>query len=183
LNGGPAASGNLSIDAPGGIIFSNYSVTDGTILTTASLVNFQQAFVPGQLLLVTPATNLYINNQSLRPAANVTEQFYAPSKAFFLEQDGKNTKTSAFALAFGDGYVVTNVDAQGNSRQGVNLVQDAPLPLSSTTWATVYASQQAVGSIDQIYALSVQQGIPVLALIQQWVSGVENGAAVNTDSQ
>ena len=183
MNGGPAASATLSIDAPNGVIFTNYSVTDGTILTTASLVNFQQAFVPGQLLLVTPSTNLYLNNQSLRPAANVTEQFYAPSKTFFLDQDGKNTKTNAFALNFGDGYVVTNVDAQGNSRQGVSLVRDAPLPLSSTTWATLYAGQQAVGSIDQIYALSVQQGIPVLALIQQLVSGVENGAAVNTDSQ
>jgi hypothetical protein len=183
LNGGPAASGNLSIDAPNGVIFSNYAVTDGTVLTTASLVNFQQAFVPGQLLLVTPATSLYMNNQSLRPVADVTEQFYVPSKAFFLEQQGKNTKTNAFALDFGDGYVVTTVDGQGNSLQGVSLVRDAPLPLNSTTWATVYASQQASGSIDQIYAISVQQGIPVLALIQQWVSGVENGAAVNTNSQ
>ena len=45
-----------------------------------------------------------------------------------------------------------------------------PLPLSENLY-------------EEIRRQAHKQGVSPLALIQQWVSGVENGAAVNTDSQ
>ena len=179
-SGGAAASANLTINAPNGVNFGTYSVVDGAITTNALAVNIQNGHVPFQLFLITPATDLYMNDRSPRPVRNVTEQFFTPGKDFFLYQDGTHTVTNSYLIDFGPGITVTTIDSHGRASTGLSLVRTAPLPLSATSWTKIFAQESASGPDGLILPDPWNGAAPNLGVFENWVVEARAGAAVNT---
>ncbi len=181
-NGGEANSANLHIAAPNGIAFGKYFVDTSTIVTTAALVDIDQGDVGTQMFLITPDTDLYLNDVSPTPIRDVTEQFWAPGKTFVLDQNTTTTKTTAFAIDWGPGLQVITIDPDGSTHPAFALAQTAPLPLFTATWQKIYA-EQGLGSVSAVLLSEFWQGSePNLSLFDQWVVDVGGNGAVNTGS-
>ncbi len=178
LNGALASSSDLDIAAANGVSFGRYAVIDGSIVTTATLIDIVKGTVADQMTLVTPAAIVYMNNVSIRPIANVNVQLFIPGKNFTLHQDGKNTTTTAFVVDFGNDFAVTFVDAAGNAQPAQRLLETVPLSLTAANWVANFAGNEAQGSLEDIYGGSTIAEREQ-ALFPQWVSGVDGGA-VNT---
>lgn len=182
INGGGAHTANLDINSPQGVLFGNYFVDTGVVSTNAAHVRFERGNVATSLLLLTPFTNLYLNNVSPTPVRNVTEQLYAPGKAFFLDQAITTTLTDAYFVAFGDGYTVLTLDRNGNIIPAISLVQVGPLPLSAPSWTRIFMqSDDGVGGLiltDPWFGSPTDFGNPDL-----WIVSIDGGLAVNLGNQ
>jgi filamentous hemagglutinin family protein len=181
-HGGEANSAKLHIAAPNGIVFGKYFVDTSTIVTTAALVDIDQGEVGTQMFLITPDTDLYLNDVSPTPIRDVTEQFWAPGKTFFLDQNATTTKTNAYAIDWGPGVQVITVDPDGRTHPAFALARTAPLPLFTMTWQKIYA-EQGLESVSAVLLSEFWQGSePNLSLFDQWVVDVGGNGAVNTGS-
>ena len=179
-SGGSVQNANLTIDAPNGIDFGVYSVSNGAITTNATMVDIARGHVDTKLFLITPDTDLYMNDRSPTPIRGVTEQFFTPGKDFFLRQNGTQTVTNSFLIDFGPGISVTTIDSHGNATTGFALVRTAPLPLSAVSWTKIFAQQTAGDPAGMILPDPWNGTAPNLAVFENWVASAEAGAAVNT---
>jgi hypothetical protein len=148
-NGGIASTGTLSVDSPGGVVFGNYSVANGTILTTAERVVIQNGHITGVVTLVTPDAVLLINNTSPTPQPGYSAQLFAPGYNLGLIQDGKTTLTNAYVTGFDSTHTatVTNfTDEHTDSNPfvtGVALIRDLTRFLGGNIWNESHRNARA----------------------------------------
>ncbi|MFK5996957.1 MAG: hypothetical protein QM492_02485 [Rhodobacterales bacterium] len=118
-------SADVTIDAPAGVIIDELFMTDTKLVTTAGLVDIQNANVPGAILLKTPFQTVDGNNRSPIPRNGSNIQFYEPSKTFALKVNGTATATNAaFVVKYDTTVQVTNI--LGNAPfDGISLIRDS----------------------------------------------------------
>jgi hypothetical protein len=177
-NGGTAHNADLEIDSANGVLFGHFFADNGTIVTNAGHVLFQNGHVTHKLLLTTPFTNLFMNNDSPTPVRNVTEQFFAPGKTFFLEQTGTTTLTDAYLVSFGAGYTVLTIDSNGNISPALSLVQVGSMPLSAPTWMKIFMqNEDGLGGL--ILTDPWFGDIPDFGIPDEWITSLDGGVALN----
>lgn len=179
-----ASAGEVTLHAvtSNGLQVGILSAHNAAITTTADDVAIAKGRIEDQMFLITPKTNLYLNDNSPTPIANVTEQFYAPGKTFFLTQTGTDTVTDAFAVNFGPDNSVTTIDANGVPHQGMTLANTAPLPLSASDWGKEFVQQDLAATSAIALGPLWVGALPNLSLFDQWVQGIAGGA-VNTNDK
>ncbi|MGC9259153.1 MAG: hypothetical protein ACP5I8_03605, partial [Phycisphaerae bacterium] len=97
--------------------FTNLQTVFSQINTAAEIVNVESGDVSGSLSLITPVTNLYMNNQSvvLQP---VDIQLYQPGDVFNLSLSGNTLATNTYVERFATGfspYVPNYVGSHSNT--------------------------------------------------------------------
>ncbi len=106
----------LNID-PATVDFTNLQAGFAQINTTAAIVNVEAGDISGTLSLITPVTNLYMNNQSvvLQP---VDIQLYQPGDVFNLSLMGTSLAANTYVERFVTGfspYVPNYVGSHSNT--------------------------------------------------------------------
>jgi hypothetical protein len=163
IAGTAAHTANLDISSPQGVSFGDYFADTGVVSTNAGHVRFKQGNVATSLLLITPFTNLYLNNVSPTAVRNVTGQLFAPGKFSFLDQDGTTTLTDAYFVQFGDGFSALMIGRNGNVVPAMNLMQ---------------AGLSGIILTDPWFGEPTDFGNP-----DQWIISLDGGLAVNTGGQ
>ena len=87
FNGGVATSANLNIDPPV-VVIDLYRVIDSVLTVDSPNLNIVSGYVPGQMLLTTPAGQILLDNRGPAPVNTVNLQLYQPSDAFSMQQVG-----------------------------------------------------------------------------------------------
>ena len=179
---GEATDVDLHIDAPAGILFTTFFAQNSTITTTAADVDIADGDVSGQMFLFTPYTKLYLNDQTPTPIGGVSEQFFAPSDLFFLDQVEGATFTNAFAVDFGPGISATHFAPNGKAYDGFTLVHTAPLPLFTPSYGKTLGEEGLANGWDEILEDDwggYTHGTPNLSVFDLWVLATGGQPAVN----
>ncbi|MBX3553449.1 MAG: hypothetical protein KF697_13430, partial [Pseudolabrys sp.] len=87
FNGGVATSANLNIDPPV-VMIDLYRVVDSVLTVDSPNLTITGGYVPGQMMLTTPAGQVLLDNRGPAPAPGVNLQLYQPSGVFSMAQVG-----------------------------------------------------------------------------------------------
>ena len=132
-NGGLASSVVVDTNTPNGTIFKQLFATDAKVTTNGLMVDIQNGFVPGQLVLTTPTQNILLNNRSAVPVLGPTMQLYGPGHPFRLIQNGNAIVTTDFVVSYGVNAAVTGLGVW----QGISFVRDFPRDIRNGEILTV----------------------------------------------
>ncbi|HKK14553.1 MAG TPA: hypothetical protein VKA14_07825, partial [Gammaproteobacteria bacterium] len=102
---GVARKVQLSVDAPAGLDLQRLAGANTVLQTSARRVDMKQADVPETLRLITPVTELLVDNTTPR-LSNVDVQLTEPDHGFRLLQNGIRTTTTAYVMHYARGYEV-----------------------------------------------------------------------------
>ncbi|WP_210254868.1 hypothetical protein [Methylocapsa sp. S129] len=122
-NGGIGNSATLTIVAPNGVVIPELRERSATISTDASLVAINSAMIVDTLDLTTSHDNIWVNDQSSRPANGADVQLFQPGYAFYLTQNGTSTATNAFVVQYGDNSAIVD-QLSGNIYLGASFARD-----------------------------------------------------------
>lgn len=115
---------DVSINAPAGVIVPQLYFTDVNVVTTANSINLLDAYVPGQMTLVSPLQTILANNRSPGPVAGNNIQLYQmPGLHFGMALENYHTSTNAFIVKY-DVTAQATFLVEGLPFHGVSLVRD-----------------------------------------------------------
>jgi hypothetical protein len=184
FNGGVATSANITID-PQSIIVDQLRAADVNFIADAPSVTILNGYVPGQLMLTTPAENILVNNRSPAPSAWASLQLYQPGGVFTLSQNGNASVTDSYVVFYSGGTSSTvTTYAQGHACcdlfTGSSLIRNVPTDMQGTETLDSWIAQKS--GTETFYLLGLPGGARVDA--QQFSNPVEtigSGPAVNID--
>jgi hypothetical protein len=122
--GGTATLANLLIDPPQ-VIIDYLSVTDALITVDSPSLTIASGYVPGQMLLTTPAGIILLNNRGPGPVAGVNLQLYEPGGVFSMQQIGNANFSDTQTVYYDTTISSTITNYGGGSFTGASFLRDA----------------------------------------------------------
>jgi hypothetical protein len=126
--GGAATFANLVIDPPQ-VIFDHLSATDALITVDSPSLTIARGYVPGQMLLTTPAGIILLNNRGPGPMAGVNLQLYEPGGVFTMQQIGNANFSDTQVVYYDTTISSTIINYGGGAYTGASFVRDAMIAL------------------------------------------------------
>ncbi len=122
--GGTATLANLVIDPPQ-IIIDQLKVVDVNLAVDTPSLTIASGYVPGQMLLTTPAGIILLNNRSPAPVGGANLQLYEPGGVFTMQQIGNANFTDTYVVYYDATISSTIINYGGGNYTGSSFVRDA----------------------------------------------------------
>jgi filamentous hemagglutinin family protein len=128
--GGVATSANLVIDPPE-VIIDKLIVTDSVINVDSPNLTITDGYVPGQMLLITPAGDILLANRIPAPSGGVNLQLYQPGGVFSMKQFGKKNFSNTQVVYYDATISSTITNYGGGPFTGSSLVRNIPVDMKN----------------------------------------------------
>ncbi|MBS0246213.1 MAG: hypothetical protein JSR61_06300 [Proteobacteria bacterium] len=123
--GGVATRANLTIDPPQ-VIIDQFSVADSTVTVDSPSLTVVAGYVPGQMLLNTPAGQILLNNRGPGPVGGNNLQLYQPGGVFTMQQIGSANFSNTQVVYYDTTISSTIINYVGGDFTGSSFVRNAP---------------------------------------------------------
>jgi hypothetical protein len=123
--GGVATRADLTIDPPQ-VIIDRFSVIDSAITVDSPSLTVVDGYVPGQLLLNTPAGQILLNNRGPGPVGGNNLQLYQPGGVFTMQQIGNANFSNTQVVYYDTTISSTIINYVGGDFTGASFVRNAP---------------------------------------------------------
>ncbi|MBS0536807.1 MAG: leukotoxin LktA family filamentous adhesin [Proteobacteria bacterium] len=123
--GGVATHANLTIDPPQ-VIIDRFSVVDSAVTVDSPSLTVVAGYVPGQMLLNTPAGQILLNNRGPGPVGGNNLQLYQPGGVFTMQQIGNANFSNTQVVYYDTTISSTIINYVGGDFTGSSFVRNAP---------------------------------------------------------
>lgn len=122
--GGVATRANLDIDPPE-VIIGQFKVVDSTVKVDSPALTIADGYVPGQMLLMTPAGQILLNNRGPGPVGGNNLQLYQPGGSFTMQQNGSANFSNTQVVYYDSTISSTIINYGGGNFTGSSFVRNA----------------------------------------------------------
>lgn len=122
--GGVATRANLDIDPPE-VIIGQFKVVDSTVKVDSPKLTIVDGYVPGQMLLQTPAGQILLDNRGPGPVGGNNLQLYQPSGLFTMKQLGNANFSNTQVVYYDSTISSTIINYGGGNFTGSSFVRNA----------------------------------------------------------
>jgi hypothetical protein len=122
--GGVATHANLTIDPPE-VIVDQLSIVDSVITVDSPALTIASGYVPGQMMLNTPAGQILLDNRSPGPVGGVNLQLYEPSGVFTMQQMGSANFSDTQVVYYDTTISSTIINFGGGNFTGSSFIRDS----------------------------------------------------------
>jgi hypothetical protein len=122
--GGVATRADLNIDPPQ-VIIDQFRVVDSTVIVDSPALTIASGYVPGQMLLQTPAGQILLNNRGPGPVGGNNLQLYQPGGVFTMQQLGNANFSNTQVVYYDTTISSTIINYGGGSFTGSSFVRNA----------------------------------------------------------
>jgi len=122
--GGVATRANLTIDPPQ-VVVDRLSIMDSTIVVDSPSLTISSGYVPGQMMLTTPAGQILLDNRSPAPVGGVNLQLYEPGGVFTMQQIGSANFSDTQVVYYDATISSTIINYGGGNFTGSSFVRDS----------------------------------------------------------
>jgi hypothetical protein len=177
-HGGVATLANLVIDPPE-VIIDRLSVTDVALKVDSPALNIVDGYVPGQMMLTTPAGDILLDNRGPAPQGGVNLQLYQPGGVFSMKQFGNANFTNTYVVYYDDTISSTIMKGSGGDT-GASFLRN--IPQDSKGGERFDFSSVEKSGLAAFYLLGLPGGWRIdAARIPLPVEAIGDGPAVNID--
>ncbi|MFA6266996.1 MAG: hypothetical protein WC670_14935 [Pseudolabrys sp.] len=172
--GGVATLANLTIDPPQ-VIIDQFKAIDSVVTVDSPSLTIASGYVPGQMMLTTPAGRILINNRSPGPVGGVNLQLYVSNGVFSMQQMG-NANFSDTQVVYYDTILSSTITNYGGSSfTGSSFVRNALQDMRSGDTAGLDGLEKT--ALIALYLRGIAEGWYGRSPIEV----IGNGPAVNVD--
>jgi hypothetical protein len=122
--GGVATHANLTIDPPQ-VVIDTFNVVDSTVSVDSPSLTISSGYVPGQMMLTTPAGQILLNDRGPAPAGGVDLQLYEPGGVFTMQQIGNANFSNTQVVYYDATISSTIVNYGGGNFTGSSFVRNS----------------------------------------------------------
>ena len=122
--GGVATLANLNIDPPQ-VIIDQFQVVDASVIVDSPSLTIANGYVPGQMLLQTPAGQILLNNRGPGPVGGNNLQLYQPGGVFTMKQLGNANFSNTQVVYYDSTISSTIINYGGGNFTGASFVRNA----------------------------------------------------------
>ncbi|WP_168192777.1 leukotoxin LktA family filamentous adhesin [Undibacter mobilis] len=122
--GGVATRANLNIDPPQ-VVIDQYRIVDSILIVDSPALTIASGYVPGQMLLMTPAGQILLNNRGPGPVGGNNLQLYQPGGAFTMQQNGNANFSNTQVVYYDSTISSTIINYGGGNFTGSSFVRNA----------------------------------------------------------
>jgi len=122
--GGVATRATLNIDPPE-VIIGQFRVVDSTVIVDSPLLTITSGYVPGQMLLQTPAGQILLDNRGPGPVGGNNLQLYQPGGVFTMKQVGNANFSDTQVVYYDSTISSTIINYGGGNFTGSSFVRNA----------------------------------------------------------
>ncbi|MDB5636031.1 MAG: leukotoxin LktA family filamentous adhesin [Bradyrhizobium sp.] len=124
FNGGVATAANVTIDPPV-VIVDQLKVVDIVLSVDSPALTIISGYVPGQMMLMTPAGDILLNNRTPAPVGSVNLQLYQPNGQFTMSQFGNANFTNTNVVWYDTTISSTITNYGGGDFTGASFVRNS----------------------------------------------------------
>ena len=177
--GGVATLANLVIDPPE-VIVDKLMVTDSVISVDSPKLTITDGYVPGSMMLTTPAGDILLDNRSPAPVGGMNLQLYQPGGVFSMKQFGNANYSDTQVVYYDNTISSTITNFGGGAFTGVSFVRNTLQDMKSGEGFD-FASVDKSG-LAAFYLLGLPGGWRIdAARTPLPVEAIGEGPAVNID--
>ena len=122
--GGVATHANLTIDPPQ-VIIDTLSIMDSTIDVDSPNLTITNGYVPGQMMLTTPAGEILLDNRGPGPVGGANLQLYEPGGVFTMQQIGNANFSNTQVVYYDTTISSTIINYGGGSFTGSSFIRNS----------------------------------------------------------
>jgi hypothetical protein len=172
--GGVATYANLNIDPPQ-VIVDRFSVVDSAVTVDSPSLTVVAGYVPGQMLLNTPAGQILLNNRGPGPVGGNNLQLYQPGGVFTMQQIGNANFSNTQVVYYDTTISSTIINYGGGDFTGSAFVRNAPRDMRNGDMGDVEGLERT--ALMALYLRGVAEG----RIGRGPIEVIGEGPAVNVD--